>query len=59
VLLAPVISTYNTVLSAVQLLNVRELFDRTLAALHKLEGDVETGLADAEAAITELQAALP
>ena len=59
VLLAPVVATYDTVVAALAALDVRALFDPTLTALHDLEDQVETGLAAAESAFGELQAALP
>lgn len=58
-LLAPVLHSYDTITGAVATIDVGQLFERTLAALHSLESDIEDGLAAAESAFGELQDALP
>jgi hypothetical protein len=58
-LLEPVLHSYDGITGAVAAIDVDVLFQRTLAALHTLEGDIENGLAAAESAFGELQDALP
>jgi hypothetical protein len=59
VLLAPVLTTYSTLVTTLSVFDVRALFDRTLTALHEFSDEMAEGLAGVESAFSELQAALP